>query len=140
MSDQDVVDLTRRLFRAATVLGDDVRRSTRLGPSDRSALQALDEAAQGPLRVSDLTSRLGLSSAATTALVDRLETAGLVRRERDAGDRRQVRVVLQPAARSVGEELLAPWGRRMQRAATTLDPEEQRAVVRYLRLLLDDSG
>ena len=37
-----------------------------------------------------LAERVGLSTAATTLVVDRLERAGLVRRERDPDDRRTV--------------------------------------------------
>jgi DNA-binding MarR family transcriptional regulator len=43
--------------------------------------------------------RLGIASASVTALLDRLELAGLTRRERHPSDRRSVLVVLTPAGR-----------------------------------------
>ncbi len=38
----------------------------------------------------------------------------------------------------VGEQVLAPWGRRIHAAAAALDEQGQRAVTRYLSQLLDD--
>ena len=103
-----------------------------------AALGALDAAAHEPVPVGRLSATLGLSSAATTELVDRLERSGLVRRERHPDDRRQVLVVLKPAARRVGEQLLRPWGARIHDAATALSESERRAVARYLGRLLGD--
>jgi DNA-binding MarR family transcriptional regulator len=75
----------------------------------------------GAMTAGKLAERVGLSTAATTLVVDRLERAGLVRRERDPDDRRKVilRPVPNPAlerdisaamdglARSMGEVLSA---------------------------------
>jgi DNA-binding MarR family transcriptional regulator len=49
----------------------------------------------GPMTAGELSGRTGLSSGATTRLIDRLEHAGLVRRRPDATDRR--RVIIEPA-------------------------------------------
>jgi len=130
--------MTRALLRAAAVVGQQAHRALGLGATDVAALQALDHVAGGPIRVGRLSFVLGLSSAATTELVDRLERVGLVRRERDPRDRRQVLLVLEPAARGVGEQVLAPWGSRIHAAAAALDEQGQRAVTRYLSQLLDD--
>jgi DNA-binding MarR family transcriptional regulator len=63
-----------------------------LHPTDWAALLAVmqGERAGTPLRPGDLGERLGMSSGATTAVVDRLERAGHVRRVRDERDRRRV--------------------------------------------------
>jgi DNA-binding MarR family transcriptional regulator len=55
----------------------------------------------GPMTAGELSSRTGLSSGATTRLIDRLEHAGLVRRGPDATDRR--RVIIEPAYESLDE-------------------------------------
>ncbi|MET8846063.1 MarR family transcriptional regulator [Amycolatopsis sp. NPDC004625] len=55
---------------------------------------------QGPLPPSALVKRLGIASASVTALLDRLERAGLTRRERHPTDRRSVLVTLTPAGRA----------------------------------------
>jgi DNA-binding MarR family transcriptional regulator len=51
---------------------------------------------------------LGLNSASVTALLDRLERLGHVRRERDATDRRRVRLVVTPAAKQLGWAYFGP--------------------------------
>jgi DNA-binding MarR family transcriptional regulator len=67
----------------------------RLGVS-RNDLRCLNLLEFGPLGVGEVGRRLGLSSGATTALVDRLEAAGLVRRTADPADRRATRVEATP--------------------------------------------
>jgi DNA-binding MarR family transcriptional regulator len=50
----------------------------------------------GPMTAGRLAELTGMSTAATTLVLDRLERAGLVRRERDPNDRRKV--ILQPVS------------------------------------------
>ena len=63
-----------------------------LHPTDWGALLTVVKAdrAGAPLTLGELGEFLGLSSGATTALVDRLERAGFVRRVRDEHDRRRM--------------------------------------------------
>ncbi|MFJ2781409.1 MULTISPECIES: MarR family winged helix-turn-helix transcriptional regulator [unclassified Kitasatospora] len=51
---------------------------------------------------------LRLNSAGTTGLVDRLERLGLIRRERDPGDRRKVRLVVEERAMELGQAFFGP--------------------------------
>ncbi|WP_188196952.1 MarR family winged helix-turn-helix transcriptional regulator [Nonomuraea sp. SYSU D8015] len=68
--------------------------------ADRLGLQPVDVAAaillemRGPLAVGQISEELGLPSASTTRLIDRLEKAGYVRRMRGERDRRTVTVEL----------------------------------------------
>ncbi|MFB4279896.1 MULTISPECIES: MarR family winged helix-turn-helix transcriptional regulator [unclassified Nonomuraea] len=68
--------------------------------ADRLGLQPVDVAAailletRGPLAVGAISEELGLPSASTTRLIDRLERAGYVRRVRGERDRRSVTVEL----------------------------------------------
>jgi DNA-binding MarR family transcriptional regulator len=55
----------------------------------------------GPMTAGELSRRTGLSSGATTRLIDRLEHAGMVRRSPDATDRR--RVIIEPAYENLDE-------------------------------------
>jgi DNA-binding MarR family transcriptional regulator len=60
-----------------------------------SQLAALEKLyLQDGLTLGNLSERMGLSSSTITGLVDRLERDGYVRRRRDSGDRRVVRVFL----------------------------------------------
>lgn len=63
-----------------------------LSASDMKTLELL--ARLGPLTAGQLCERTGLASASVTALIDRLEAKGFVRRGRDPGDRR--RVIVEP--------------------------------------------
>jgi len=63
-----------------------------LSATDSKALDLLDRF--GPLSAGDLVERTGLASPSVTALIDRLESKGFVRRVRDAQDRRRVMVEL----------------------------------------------
>jgi DNA-binding MarR family transcriptional regulator len=89
-----------RLFMAHAVLFQDaVARSVDLNATDLqcAGLLMLD----GPQTPSALAARTGLTSGgAITAVIDRLEAAGLVHRERDAVDRRRVMVTPDLAALS----------------------------------------
>jgi DNA-binding MarR family transcriptional regulator len=54
----------------------------------------LDELVRlGPVTAGELAEATGLTTGAATGMIDRLEAAGLARRERDAADRRKVIVV-----------------------------------------------
>lgn len=50
----------------------------------------------GPITAGELSKITGLSTGSVTALVDRLEKAGYVRREKDESDRRRVMIVPLP--------------------------------------------
>lgn len=51
--------------------------------------------------ISELSRQTGLAMTTLTSMLDRMETAGLVRRDRDAKDRRRVRIVLTDTARAL---------------------------------------
>jgi len=64
--------------------------ASRLGIS-RTDIRCLDILSRGTeMTPSQLAAEIGLSTGATTALVDRLERAGFVSRERDSRDRRRI--------------------------------------------------
>jgi DNA-binding MarR family transcriptional regulator len=72
-----------------------------LNPVD---LRCLDWLTEGPMTASRLAEATGLSAAATTTMIDRLEHKGFVRRRRGDGDRRQVLVEFtEDGLRRVGE-------------------------------------
>lgn len=82
---------TQAYQRATDGYDDLVGRVLGLNPTD---LRCLDWLTEGPMSAGELGVASGLSSAATTTLLDRLERRGFVRRERDASDRRRIIVGL----------------------------------------------
>jgi DNA-binding MarR family transcriptional regulator len=89
----------------------------------------------GPITVSHLAARLGISPPSTSAMVDRMVDGGLVERVRGEEDRRVVSVWLTPA----GEAALAAaiGGRRgkLERVLRQLDPTELADTLRVLSRL-----
>ena len=84
-------DALQRYQRSVQAFDDAAGRRLGLGPSD---LRCLDWLVSGPLTAGELSRAIGLRPAATTALVDRLERDGWVRRVRAEDDRRRVLVEL----------------------------------------------
>lgn len=101
----EVAAAVRSYQRSAEALDDAV--AARFG-INRTDLRHLELLADGPLSAGQLSDRSGLSPAAMTALIDRLERKGYVRRTRDAADRRRVFVELTDRTREVGCELYGP--------------------------------
>ncbi|MFC3299745.1 winged helix-turn-helix transcriptional regulator [Arthrobacter agilis] len=81
----------------------------------------------------DLALALGISSASTTLVIDRLEKAGFIRRRRHPVDRRAV--ILEPGDKAT-DEFRAAFDiekRGVLAAADTLSLEETETVTRFLR-------
>lgn len=70
-----------------------------LNATDEKTLFILSEL--GPLTAGDIAHHTGLTTASVTALIDRLEKKGFVRRVRDPNDRR--RVIVEPDAAKLAE-------------------------------------
>lgn len=116
-----------------------VRRSTRdsmgMGETDILALRYLLRAqASGRTVVpKDLSQFLGITSASTTSLIDRLVASGHVRREAHPTDRRSVVVVPTVESDKEVRVTLGAMHRRMMAVAEGLSAEEARVVVDFLQ-------
>ena len=103
--------------------------ASRLGisPADLETMDILSTS--GPLTAGRLAELTGLTTGAITGVVDRLERAGFVRRERDANDRRRVIVHLVPdRARKIGN-LYQPLARAMAELYARYSDEELALMV-----------
>jgi DNA-binding MarR family transcriptional regulator len=85
-----------------------------------------------PLTAGRLGTHLGLSSGATTALVDRMERHGYVERVKDPRDRRRVVLTYGEAAARMGRAFFGPLGADMDALLAGFAPEELAAVERFL--------
>ncbi|MFF2193230.1 MarR family transcriptional regulator [Streptomyces sp. NPDC058157] len=103
-------------------------------PTDVRALVSLLDAARAaePATAGLLGSRLGLNSAGTTAVIDRLERLGHVTRTRDPRDRRRVLLSVTPEATRLGQAFFGPAIETLAGAAASLTPTEHEAVRRFL--------
>jgi DNA-binding MarR family transcriptional regulator len=96
----------------------------------RALIELLDAERDGVVATPGwLGERLRLGSASATALVDRLERLGHVRRTRDDADRRRVLLAVTPTAKALGWAFFGPLMRRVIDATAGLD-EAQLATLR----------
>ena len=98
------------------------------------ALIALNRAQ--PLTMGDLAWELALTESATTRLVDRLVRTNLVRRERDPGDRRVVRVRLSSYGRQLVDVVLSRRQHQFLRVGRQMAPDERQRLVEGLEALV----
>ncbi|MET9677919.1 MarR family winged helix-turn-helix transcriptional regulator [Streptomyces sp. NPDC006482] len=105
-----------------------------LHPTDVQALSLVldnpDPPTPGLLR-----ERLGLTSGAVTACLDRLEKAGHIYRTRDDSDRRVVRIHYVVGARAAARSYFMPLAQAAERARARFTDDELVVVLRYLGAL-----
>ena len=140
---RDVLDAVRS-YRAAETL---VRRRTQdamgMNENDLLAMRFLMQARQtgGSLGPKDLSRLLGISTASTTALIDRLERGGYVRWQARPNDRRAWVIVPTDASDSDVRHAVGDMHGRMMQAAAQLSPQEAEIVIGFmdrLRQALDE--
>jgi DNA-binding MarR family transcriptional regulator len=125
-------------LRAVTVeldlMGGEFAQRNGLHPTDLRALISLLDAARSgtPATPGWLGTQLKLNSAGTTALLDRLERLGLVRRTRDDRDRRRVLLVVEEQAVVLGETFFGPLIGALVGMLRDFTPDEVAAVQRFL--------
>jgi DNA-binding MarR family transcriptional regulator len=131
------------LLRAATVefnmFGVEFAVANGLHLTDLRAIIELLDAERAGVAASPgwLGSRLALNSASVTALLDRLEREGHVRREPDPTDRRRVRLVVSPAAKELGWAFFGPLIASVIEVTRSFDEAELATVRRFLAAVTD---
>ncbi|MEG9248748.1 MarR family transcriptional regulator [Arthrobacter sp. Soc17.1.1.1] len=131
---EELIDAVRRYRTAEIAMRGRSRDSMHLGRSDMTALRLLLRAGQAgtPLTAAALARELGISTAATTVLVDRLAKSGHAERRPSATDRRAVEIWPTVAT---DEEVRATMGtlhERMMAAVNALSPAESAVIHRFL--------
>ncbi|MCB9690917.1 MAG: MarR family transcriptional regulator [Alphaproteobacteria bacterium] len=116
--------------RAAVLLHSAMAEQIGLYATDTKALDLLME--QGPLSPSELARAVGLTTASTTALIDRLEARDLVERQPDPDDRRRVRVVVRPTALETVGHHLGPFLAELQALCESYSDDELAVVTRFM--------
>ncbi|MFE2378291.1 MarR family winged helix-turn-helix transcriptional regulator [Streptomyces sp. NPDC059398] len=102
-----------------------------LHPTDVQALAAILDADE-PLTPGGLRERLGLTSGAVTACVDRLERAGHIRRSRESADRRMVHLHYESGARAAARAYFRPLAAATENARDHFSEAELSVVLRFL--------
>ncbi|MBD7958182.1 MarR family transcriptional regulator [Microbacterium sp. Sa4CUA7] len=129
-----------RLYRAAELA---MRRRTResmaMGENELLVLRYLIKA-RGEGRLvspSELARYLAVSTASTTAIIDRLEKSGHIVRRPHPTDRRSIHVIATEKSDQEVRDTLGPMHARMMNAVRDMTPEESRVVIETLSRLQD---
>ena len=93
-----------------------------IGASDLECLDIV--ALRNDVTAGELAFATGLTTGAVTGVLDRLEQAGFVRRERDAKDRRKVRVRLEPGTLAKAMPYYRSLERTMKKLLTAYSDAE----------------
>jgi len=127
-----------RVYRAAEVA---MRRRTRdsmsMGENELLVLRYLLRDSDRGVRPGELTKYLGLSTASTTAILDRLERSGHITRTANPDDRRSIFIQATPKAHAEVRQTLGNMHGRMLAAVIDMTPEESAAVVAFLHRMSD---
>lgn len=99
---RETVDALRAVMSAAEQYREALVNHFNLGRTEAQAIGQL--AATGGLGQTELATRVGITTGASTALIDRLEAAGLARRSAHPTDRRRTIVTLTEAGQQLVEE------------------------------------
>ncbi len=102
-----------------------------VNPTDVETMDLLNTL--GPMTAGELSRRTGLTTGATTRLIDRLARKGYVRRTPDESDRR--RVVIEPIEENLAplQALFDPVIERMNAAWATFSHEELASILDFVR-------
>ncbi|WP_246158232.1 MarR family winged helix-turn-helix transcriptional regulator [Catellatospora sichuanensis] len=123
----------RRYLDAMTAHAQAAADAAGMHPTDWAALSTLNLA--GRLTSGELAERTGLTTGATTRLIDRLERAGHVRRIADPADRR--RVLVEPVPKLDVDTIVGPARQRLGEVFQGYRPEELAVLFDYFSRAAD---
>jgi DNA-binding MarR family transcriptional regulator len=131
---RQVVELHQRLNSATERVTGIFAAQQGLRQIDLQALLAVmhAERAGRPLTPGELGAAVRLSSAATTGLIDRLELAGHLTRERDVLDRRRIHLHYAEHGMQVAQEFFRPLGAMTSELIEGYSEDELAVIISYL--------
>jgi DNA-binding MarR family transcriptional regulator len=126
---QELEHAVRRSSAQGVIFGQTVASRAGISGSDLDCLDFL--ILEGRVTAGRLAEVTGLTTGAITGVVDRLEKAGLVRRERDANDRRKVFIATVPENIARIGRFYEPMQRAMLKVWDTYSDAELRLLLRF---------
>jgi DNA-binding MarR family transcriptional regulator len=138
--DLDVAAALERLRLAEARLTRQRQTDSGLSDTDRAAMRYILESAVTAAEItpSMIASRLRLSPAAGTALVDRLVAGGFVSVDSHPTDRRKK--VVTPSDRNLDPDHIDPVTTRLRRLVAQLSPEDAAVIAKFLHRVVDTVG
>lgn len=133
----EVMDAIFRWRQAEQRVSEASERYMRLSATDMKAVRYLIVAADagGPVTARDVAEHLGISSASTTKLLDRLEGGGHIERRPHPSDRRALALVVTESTRASAESTIGREHARRFHVAAALTPQDRAVVIDFLNAL-----
>ena len=100
--------------------------------TDGRCLDLIDR--RGRVSAGQLANDSGLTTGAVTAVIDRLEAAGYVRRIRDTLDRRKIWVELTEDTRNITARIFGHYEKTGPMMMARFTPDQVRAILEYLEI------
>ena len=126
---QELEEAMRRSSAQGVIFGQTVANVAGISGSDLECLDFLN--LEGPVTAGRLAEVTGLTTGAITGVVDRLEKAGLVRRERDETDRRKVFIATVPESIAQIGRFYVPMQQAMHKLWSTYSEAELQLLLRF---------
>ena len=130
LRESDTLQLIMELTDVSGLLPHAIARRTGLSESELHSLRHL---LAGPLGPNDLARTLGVTSAASSGIVDRLESRGHVSRQAHPTDKRRTVVVISDSGRTEILAELRPMFEGLVAADARLNDDDRQVVDAYLR-------
>ncbi len=129
LEDSSTLHLLRTLTQLAEQVAPAVARRASLTRNELRALEHLMDQPMGPVELSRI---LGVSSAAASGIIDRLEARGHALRESHVSDGRRTSVTISTSGREEVIGFLMPMFRELAVIDAELDDQDRAAVDRFL--------
>lgn len=127
MKDYDEILISlRRIMRAADLYSQSLIKQSGLTAPQLLVMQAIED--EGHPSISTLARRIAVSQATMTRIIDRLERAGIVRREKSTSDKRVVNISLTDAGRTKLDSAPEPLQAEFLRKFRDLEKWEQQML------------
>ena len=122
---------TREFTSAVDAVNQVVAEGMGVNRTDHRVLEVLNR--KGAMTAGDLAAASHLTTGAVTAVVDRLEDVGFVRRVRDSEDRRRVLIERTPESTKSAMRYYGPFMNRSFELMSNYDAEQLTAIRDFMR-------
>ena len=134
-----VIEAGGQAFRAYQLSNDNFDQAIAdhlgMNRTDMRCVDLIDQA--GGMTAGELAKAAGLTSGAVTAVIDRLEKAGMAKRVADPADRRRVRIEVTPRLWKLTGPLLMPFIEESQAILVDYTTEELERFAEFLRRVIE---
>ena len=137
-ADLRILNAIRQMIRAADI--DSRKLAAEHGITAPQLVSLMAVVEEEPTTAIDVAHRVHLSPSTLVGVLDRLQAKGLIKRERNPDDRREVTIVATDAGRQVAAQTPFPLQHSLQRALRHMTVEERKQVAACMARLVELMG